>query len=55
MAEEEAITYESIWRELQEQYNLLSKESKFVVAEGSDYMIQLEKPEYVIDGIKELL
>lgn len=55
MAEEEAIAYESIWRELQEQHALLSKDSKFIVAEGSDHMIQLEKPEYVIKAINELI
>lgn len=55
MAKEEAVAYESIWRELQEQYTLLSKDSKFVVVEGSDHMIQLEKPQYVIDAIQELI
>ncbi|MCM1991628.1 alpha/beta fold hydrolase [Oceanirhabdus seepicola] len=55
MAEEEAVAYESIWRGLQEQYTLLSKDSKFIVAEGSDHMIQLEKPKYVTEAIEELL
>jgi len=34
---------------------LSSNSIKFIVAEGSDHMIQLEKPKYVIESINELI
>jgi pimeloyl-ACP methyl ester carboxylesterase len=53
--ESEAMSYEDIWRKLQVEHSLLSKKGKLVIAEGSDHIIQLEKPKVVIDCIKELL
>ncbi len=51
----EAAIYESIWRSLQLEYMSLSNQSKFYVAEGSDHHIHLEKPDVIIECIKEIL
>jgi pimeloyl-ACP methyl ester carboxylesterase len=51
----EAVSYEDIWRKLQVEHSLLSKKGKLIIAEGSDHIIQLEKPKVVIDCIRELI
>lgn len=53
--EAEAVTYENTWRKLQVEHSLLSKKGKFIISEGSDHIIQLEKPKVVIDCIRELI
>lgn len=53
--ESEAVSYEDKWRKLQVEHSLLSKKGKLVIAEGSDHIIQLEKPKVVIDCIRELI
>lgn len=53
--EAEAVAYEDIWRKLQVEHSLLSKKGKFIIAEGSDHIIQLEKPKVIIDCIRELI
>lgn len=51
--QEEAEAYEAVWRELQVEHSKLSKQGKLIVAHGSDHNIQLEKPDVLINCIKE--
>lgn len=53
--EMEAVAYEDTWRNLQIEHSQLSPKGKFIIAEGSDHNIQLEKPEIVIQCLKDLL
>lgn len=53
--EAEAVAYEDTWRKLQVEHSQLSKKGKVIVAEGSDHIIQLEKPKVIIDCIRELI
>lgn len=53
--EAEAIKYENTWRELQLEHAKLSSKAKFIVADGSDHNIQLEKPGVIIECLRELL
>lgn len=53
--EVEARLYEAVWRELVMEQAQLSTKGKFIIAHGCDHCIQLENPQIVIDGIKELL
>lgn len=53
--EDEARIYENVWRELIIEQTMLSNDSEFIVAHGSDHCIQLEKPIIVIECIKEML
>lgn len=51
----EAVSYEDTWRSLQIELSQLSRKGKFIIAEGSDHNIQLEKPDVVIKCIRELM
>lgn len=52
---EEAVLYEDVWRELQQEQSLLSERGKLVIVEGSDHNIQLEKPDILVGCIKEMV
>lgn len=53
--EAEAVAYENTWRELQLEHSKLSSKAKFIIADGSDHNIQLEKPEVIVECLRELL
>ncbi|MDF2803226.1 MAG: alpha/beta hydrolase, partial [Anaerocolumna sp.] len=51
--EAEAVAYEDTWRKLQVEHSQLSKKGKLIIAEGSDHIVQLEKPDIVVNCIRE--
>ncbi len=53
--ESEAIIYEATWRKLQKEHANLSNQGKLIIAEGSDHEIHVEKPQYIIDTINDML
>ncbi len=52
---EEAEAYEATWRHLQIAHSKLTNKGKLIVAHGSDHNVQLEKPEFIINCIRELI
>lgn len=53
--EEEAVAYEDAWRKLQIEHSSLTKKGKLIIADGSDHIIQLEKPSIIINCLLELI
>ncbi len=52
---EEAVKVENLWQDLSKDYLKLSTKSKWILAEKSGHSIHLDRPEIVIDAIKELI
>lgn len=50
--EEEAVTYEKVWRELQIELSQLSNKGELIVADRSDHEIHIDRPDIVIQGLK---
>lgn len=53
--EEEAILYENVWRELQIELSQMSSKGEFVIAEGSDHQVHLDRPDSVLQSLKRFL
>jgi len=53
-AEEEAQTM-AVWAELQAELVALSSSGKQVIAEGASHFVHLDRPELVIDAIREVV
>lgn len=54
MPREEAMRYEDVWRELQVELSNLSPQGRLVIANGSDHEVHIEKPDIIINCLKEL-
>lgn len=52
---EEAIKYETKWRELQIELSHLSELGELIIADGSDHEVHIDKPEIVIQSLKTFL
>ncbi|WP_242224104.1 alpha/beta hydrolase [Bacillus cereus group sp. BfR-BA-01380] len=51
---EEAAALETVWQELIHEQTTLSKQSQFVVAANSGHSIEIDRPDIVIEAIKNL-
>jgi hypothetical protein len=47
--------YEDIWMKMQKDTVSLSKYGKHIIAEGCNHYVQNEKPEIVINAIKDMI
>jgi hypothetical protein len=47
--------YEQVWQDLQREQAALSSNSQHIIAERSGHDIQLEQPELVIGGVRQVL
>jgi pimeloyl-ACP methyl ester carboxylesterase len=52
---EEAVLYEGVWRDLQIELSQLSSNGEFVIAEGSDHDIHIDRPDIIIQCLKKFL
>jgi len=51
----EAVLYEAQWRELQIELSKLSNKGKLVIAENSEHEVYIDRPDIVIECLKELI
>lgn len=52
---EEAVLYEDVWRDLQVELSQLSGNGDFVIAEGSDHDVHIDRPDIIIQCLKRFL
>lgn len=51
----EAVLYEAQWRDLQIELSKLSNKGKLVIAENSEHEVYIDRPDIVIECLKELI
>jgi pimeloyl-ACP methyl ester carboxylesterase len=53
--EEDMRRYEETWRELQAELAAMSSRGRVMVAEGAEHMIHLDRPDLVVEAIREVV